>query len=424
MTKTAAETVAFFQSFNTHYFGPTTSSVRNEYNGKWYANPHTVAVGRATVNDGGEYYCADSVTNALMWAGIDIRKACPGFCNCGALYNYMLAAPASGLYGFKTVSLDDATTGDITLLHFDGMWGHVLMHRAPNSGGNMLTTEGDTSNAKWPGSSTVGGVQTDRTRRLADWRGYTHTFRPTGYGTVPDTGLSVVHSWTGQDLNATFTIDDIKVLQGVIGVTRDGVAGPDTVDALEKVAGYDPDHMLDVTGSNTVRKYQASINAAIKAGLTLDGIVGPKMADALHTYFAKGHRFEDLTGVNPKPPAPPAPPKPVQLEVDGYLGVQTLNRWGAVMGVHTGKADLVRAVQIFLNANGGLDERGRKLDVDGVGIYDNRDHDTASSHTQAGLQRYLKTPNDGVLSGPPTGSTVVKVLQQRLNAATTGSKRF
>lgn len=302
-TRTAAETVAYFRSFNTHYYGPTTSTIRNEYNGKWYANPHTVTVGRATKDSNGEYYCADAVTASLMFAGIDIRKDCPGFCNCGALYNYMLAAPDSGQYGFKSVKLAEAQPGDVTLLYFGGMWGHVLMHRAPSDKTNFYTVEGDTSNTQWPGSFSTGGVQTDRTRRLADWLGNTHTFRPTGYA----------------------------------------------------------------------------------------------------------------------PPPKPKPPTPDALTVDGYFGQQTIIRFARVMGTHTGRSDLYKAVQEYLNAHGGLDERGNKLAVDGIWDTDNSAHATRKQHTTAGLQRYLGTPNDGVFDSP---SAAVKALQTRLNKAVIGSKEF
>jgi hypothetical protein len=307
-TRTAAETVAYFRSFNTHYYGPTTSTIRNEYNGKWYANPHTVTVGRATKDSNGEYYCADAVTASLMFAGIDIRKDCPGFCNCGALYNYMLAAPASGQYGFKSVKLAEAQPGDVTFLYFGGMWGHVLMHRAPSDANNFYTVEGDTSNTQWPGSSTTGGVQTDRTRLLADWLGNTHTFRPTGYA---------------------------------------------------------------------------------------------------------------------PPPKPKPTPKPTvvreTLAVDGYLGAKTLTEWALVMGTPMNRAELIKAVQTYLNAVGATDEVGRKLTVDGICDLDNSAHSTAKQHTIAAIQRHLHTPNDGVFDSPSVGA---KALQSAINKSTTGSKRF
>ena len=49
---TAQETVDYFESFATHYYGPTTTiggvTYTNQYNGKSYANPFTVSDGRAT----------------------------------------------------------------------------------------------------------------------------------------------------------------------------------------------------------------------------------------------------------------------------------------------------------------------------------------------------------------------------------------
>lgn len=293
MAKTAAQTVAYFESFNTHYWGPNNGSLKNQYNGKYYANPHTVAVGRATPTSVGEFWCADAVTHALMFAGIDIRKGCPGFCNCGSLYNYMLGQPASGLYGFKSVLLEDAQAGDITLLYFGGRWGHVFMHRAKNSGGNMLTVEGDTSNSTYPGSDTVGGVQCNRSRSVADWKGSTHTFRPTGYATATTT-TTTGHADTGQDLNKYSSSTSVKHLQSILHVTQDGIAGPDTVNALEALAGYAKDGRLDPKGSNTLRKVQSRIDQEINAGLVVDGIWGPASAKAFDTYYAKGGRLTKL----------------------------------------------------------------------------------------------------------------------------------
>lgn len=102
------------------------------------------------------------------------------------------------------------------------------------------------------------------------------------------------HADTGQDLAASSSVTDIKHLQGILKITQDGIPGPNTVNALEKLAGYAPDGRLDPAGSNTLKKVQARINQQIDAGLKVDGLWGPASAKAFHTYYAKGGRLKDL----------------------------------------------------------------------------------------------------------------------------------
>lgn len=98
------------------------------------------------------------------------------------------------------------------------------------------------------------------------------------------------------------------------------------------------------------------------------------------------------------------------LVVDGKLGPATISKWQQVMGTPVdGKIDpensaLVRAVQAKLKAT--VDAN---LVVDGEGIYQNGKR----YKTAAALQRYLKSPVDGIISAPV--SLVVKALQRRLN---------
>jgi hypothetical protein len=109
-------------------------------------------------------------------------------------------------------------------------------------------------------------------------------------------------------------------------------------------------------------------------------------------------------------PAAPKPSRPAQLVVDGKLGPTTIKRWQQVMGTAADgkiseKSSLVRAVQTRLK--GTVDHR---LVVDGDG--NSLDTNTFRK-TIAALQRYLKSPVDGVISTPV--SEVVKALQRRLN---------
>lgn len=106
------------------------------------------------------------------------------------------------------------------------------------------------------------------------------------------------------------------------------------------------------------------------------------------------------------------PPTPGGLAVDGQLGPNTIRTWQRIMGTPQdgvitqppGHSDLTAAVQRHLNVhiNAGLV-------VDGQGI----EQGGPASHTTRALQRYLGTPQDGVISSPV--SDVVKALQGRLN---------
>lgn len=99
-----------------------------------------------------------------------------------------------------------------------------------------------------------------------------------------------------------------------------------------------------------------------------------------------------------------------QLVVDGILGPKTIKRWQQIMGtkvdgVISENSQLVKKVQEKLKAT--VDHRlvvdgdGNSLDV---GVF---------RKTVAALQRYLKSPVDGVIT--PGNSQVIKALQRRLN---------
>lgn len=297
MGLTALQSVAWFESFAPNDWGPNTH----------YVNPFSKLLGRP-----GEFYCADAVTATLLTAGIDIRKECPGYYNVGVMHNYMLGAPATGHLGFLTIARGHEDAGDVIMYHFDGEWAHVGMVRAPHSNGQFHTIEGDTSSPAFPGSETTAGVTTKRDRNDSDWPdGTVHIFRPGGYMPPAPT-----HVDTGQDLNTYLNVADVETLQGILGVTRDGLAGPGTVDALEVKAGYAPDGKLDTAGSNTVKKVQVEVNLANQTDLAVDGILGPQSASAIHTYLARGGKLAGLASqptAMPKPKPKPTPPAPKVL---------------------------------------------------------------------------------------------------------------
>lgn len=98
------------------------------------------------------------------------------------------------------------------------------------------------------------------------------------------------------------------------------------------------------------------------------------------------------------------------LSVDGELGPKTIAKWQQIMGtkvdgvISLPKSQLVMAVQRRLR-----DTVDHSLVVDGEGITQNGKR----YKTVAALQRYLKSPVDGVMSKPD--SLVVRALQRRLN---------
>lgn len=112
------------------------------------------------------------------------------------------------------------------------------------------------------------------------------------------------------------------------------------------------------------------------------------------------------------------------LQVDGLLGGQSIRRWQEVLGtgadgvISTPRSAMVAEIQRRLNAAGARDWDGRELVVDGAGIYSNVGGRQGRTRTIYALQRYLGTPADGYLDGPPSGSAAIREVQRRLNAGT------
>jgi peptidoglycan hydrolase-like protein with peptidoglycan-binding domain len=134
--------------------------------------------------------------------------------------------------------------------------------------------------------------------------------------------------------------------------------------------------------------------------------------DHVHALFDAG-TYRTPVGYNPPPSSPsPSTPNPTDdkhLTVDGDLGPKTIRRWQEIMGttadgVIDRPSELVSAVQRKLR--GTVDHT---LVVDGVGIF----QDGRFYKTIGALQRYLKSPVDGVMS--PGFSNCVAAVQRRLN---------
>lgn len=167
---------------------------------------------------------------------------------------------------------------------------------------------------------------------------------------------------------------DVATMQRAVGVSADGIFGPATLRA--------------------VKAFQA------RHGLSADGIVG----------------VDTWARINSAAPAPaPAPAGPrkaadgqLWVDEDGILGPATIARWQQIMGtpidgvISRPKSTLIGAVQRHLLA------RGISVGVAGA-------DSELGPGTIRGLQTYLGTPVDGVISSPK--STMVVELQKRLNAA-------
>lgn len=104
----------------------------------------------------------------------------------------------------------------------------------------------------------------------------------------------------------------------------------------------------------------------------------------------------------PSKPKPPSSSTPKDVTVDGVLGPKTVQLWRHVMGMSDVNAgwteNFQMRIQEFLKAR--VDHR---LAVDG----------DFGPKTIAALQRYLKTPVDGIISKPK--SKTIIALQRRLN---------
>jgi hypothetical protein len=271
----------------------------------------------------------------------------------------------------------------------------------------------------------------------ANWNKTMVTFHHNGGG--PYTAQQVLNIWKSREASAHFDVDahgnvaqfantgdyawacantygnetSISIEMANSTGAPNWEVGETTWKSAARLAGWLFAHVIKAAPTRANVVYHSHWYATACAGPYMDSVYDELLAEVQAAY-------RSFTDPHPKPlPNPLAP-----LAVDGFFGEQTIVRFARVMGTNTGRADLYRAVQEFLNAHGGLDERGDKLAVDGVWDTNNTGHDTKKQHTTAGLQRYLGTPNDGVFTGPPKGSTVVKALQARLNKATTGSKEF
>jgi hypothetical protein len=135
-------------------------------------------------------------------------------------------------------------------------------------------------------------------------------------------------------------------------------------------------------------------------------------------YVAPGKK---VVAVKPKPPASAIPSvlqKEQKLVVDGKLGETTIRAWQDILGTpEDGKisepSSMVQALQLFLNRHGFRDAKGRRLVVDGYGLGSNLRKDYGPTHTVEALQRFYRTPVDGVISHPT--SALVKAIQAAIN---------
>lgn len=101
-----------------------------------------------------------------------------------------------------------------------------------------------------------------------------------------------------QDLNKWLDKTHIEDLQKVLGVSVDGVVGPDTTKALQGKLGTPKDGVLTAGFSTAVKVMQQLV------GVKPDGVLGPDTGKALSAYLDKGNTFGHATPVKKTTPFP------------------------------------------------------------------------------------------------------------------------
>lgn len=170
-----------------------------------------------------------------------------------------------------------------------------------------------------------------------------------------------------------------------------------------------------------MRKLRDELEAEPGTSLKLrghrDGVSTECPGDVIYKWTHAGMPVTDVP--NPVPPAP-TPTPPGTIEVDGYLGPKSIQKWQKVMGTTVDgrisrPSELVKAVQRHLISKSVEDKEGQRLVVDGYGIASNNDERyplKGTTDTIEALQKYLGVSVDGYFSSP---SNAVKALQKRLN---------
>lgn len=149
-----------------------------------------------------------------------------------------------------------------------------------------------------------------------------------------------------QDLGKWMTVEQVKAVQAWLGVTVDGIAGPDTIKALQTRLGTPADGVISGPASQVVEALQKFVGAPV------DGILGPDTAAKLTAYIT--------AHVAPVAPPPPKPtPKPVSRDEPRPKPIPT---------VVLRKGDVskdVTKLQTSINAWTKAHEWRLRLDVDG-----------------------------------------------------------
>lgn len=140
------------------------------------------------------------------------------------------------------------------------------------------------------------------------------------------------------------------------------------------------------------------------------------------SYFMERVKFHvaRLEGTTPSRPPLPPPVTVSRLTVDGQLGPKTIAAMQkaagtSVDGVISPVSMLTRWIQKNLNARGMRDGKGRSLLVDGKGLGSNVSKSYGPTNTIAAMQRSEGTTRDGILSGPPNHSELVRRIQKNIN---------
>lgn len=314
-----------------------------------------------------------------------------GILPAGASYNTDYRSSHGG-----RISKSQAEPGDV--LVFDWNWGtratnHVGILEKTTSHGNPQTIEGNTSSGSSGSQSNGGGVY----RRVRRWSQVRYVIRPRWHEAIgiPSGGASVGGSrqdpWESSPRVQGMSIGEVKTVQRAL------------VDAGYSVGSH------GIDGSYKADTYTA-VKAAQKAlGVAVDGIAGPDTMNA-------------LTGAQKPAPKPAAKPavKDGKLVVDGRWGEATTRALQKRLGVaQDGRAgaETWKALQRLLGApyvDGVISRQSYKATELGNGIvpkwWKHTGRGSKGSQTIKLLQKRVGVKADGVAY---EGTT--RALQKALN---------
>lgn len=193
------------------------------------------------------------------------------------------AAKSKGVWRSDSrASLSKIQPGDLVLFDFNGSGNakHVGLAEKYVGNGNVQTIEGNTSPTN-RGSQNNGGGTYRRTRNTASIMGYVDMSKwlakdaselAGGKATQkkPSTQTSLRKTWLSKELmtHGKLSVGTVKRLQAEVGVTIDGVLGPQTKKAVQRWLGVTADGIWGPKTYEAMRRKLKTTN--LKGGWTID----------------------------------------------------------------------------------------------------------------------------------------------------------